>query len=360
LFCAYDLGLGGIEQALINLLNNVNYKKYNVTLVLEKKQGIFLNQINKNVNIIEYKVCSNKNVLIRKCINLFRQIKWILFNYKSFDFSCCYATYSLAGNLISRLSSNNTMLYVHSNYTQVYNSLDEIRNFFDNRSIGKFKKIVFVSNESMYDLIKIYPSIENKSMVINNFIDQNKIINKLNDEIEVAKNKNKTLFVFIGRIEHSSKNVFSLIRIFEKLIKVNKNIELWMIGDGPDRIEVEKMIKERNLKSYIKVLGSKKNPYPYMKLADYTILVSKHEGFPVVYNESIVLNVPIITTINVSDDFITIPNRFGYIITNNEDEIPDEIIKIINKNSMKMEKIDFNELNKLKIQKLENIFDGVI
>ena len=360
LFSAYSLGLGGIEQALINLLNNINYDKYNVTVVLEKKQGIFLDQINSNVKVIENKVSSNKNKLVRKTINFLRQIRWIIFNYKTYDFSCCYATYSLSGNLITRLSSNNTMLYVHSNYTQVYNSIKEVRNFFDNRNINKFKKIVFVSNESKEDLIKIYPSLKNKCLVINNFIDQDKIINKSQERISDKKDKSKKLFMFIGRIENSSKNVFQLINIFTKLIKENRDIELWIIGDGPDKKEVEKMIKERKMEENIKLLGSKSNPYPYIKLADYIILVSKHEGFPVIYNEAIVLNVPIITTIDVSDDFITIPNRFGYVISKDEDTILTEVKNIIKNKCLNPEKVDFNKLNKLKIKKLEKIFDEVI
>lgn len=360
LFCAYSLGLGGIEQALINLLNNINYSKYNVTVMLEKKEGIFLNQINQNVQVIEYKVSDNKNIFIRKGTNFLRQIKWFLTYYKNFDFSCCYATYSLSCNLISRMSSNNSMLYVHSNYTQVYNTTNEVKYFFDNRSIEKFRKIVFVSNESMIALTNIYPNIKDKCMVINNFIDQNKIINKSKEKINEIKPKDKLLFLFVGRIDDSAKNIFKLINIFKSLISKNKNIELWLIGDGPDSAEAREMIKKYKLDNNIKMLGAKKNPYPYMKKADYIILVSRHEGFPVVYNEAIVLNIPIITTINVTDDFISIPDRFGYIVPDDEKKIIDDIFKIINDKNFKMEKIDFNNLNKKKIENLEMVFDEVV
>ena len=39
LFCSFDLNIGGIETALINLLNNMDYGKYDVDLILEKKEG---------------------------------------------------------------------------------------------------------------------------------------------------------------------------------------------------------------------------------------------------------------------------------------------------------------------------------
>ena len=60
-----------------------------------------------------------------------------------------------------------------------------------------------------------------------------------------------------------------------------------------------------------------------MKACDYLILTSRYEGFPVVYNEAIILERPIITTIDVSDDYISIPNRFGYVV--NEKNIYDKV-----------------------------------
>ena len=41
LFAAYSLDVGGIETALITLLKEL-CDKYEITLALEKKQGIFL------------------------------------------------------------------------------------------------------------------------------------------------------------------------------------------------------------------------------------------------------------------------------------------------------------------------------
>ena len=69
LFTAYSLGLGGIEKALVNLLNRLDYKKYDVTLILEKKEGIFLEQIPKEVKVLEYKISDNKIVILRKIYN---------------------------------------------------------------------------------------------------------------------------------------------------------------------------------------------------------------------------------------------------------------------------------------------------
>ena len=51
LFSAYSLDVGGIETALITLLKNI-HSKYEITICLEKKEGIFLQDIPKDINII--------------------------------------------------------------------------------------------------------------------------------------------------------------------------------------------------------------------------------------------------------------------------------------------------------------------
>ncbi len=53
LFSAYNLDLGGIEKALLYLANYLDSKGYNITLILEKKEGVFLDNISKNVKVIE-------------------------------------------------------------------------------------------------------------------------------------------------------------------------------------------------------------------------------------------------------------------------------------------------------------------
>ena len=70
LFGAYSLDIGGIEKALVILVNKLQEKGYDITLVLEKKQGIFLNEIDPKIKIIEYAPSNSKNKIQRKIINL--------------------------------------------------------------------------------------------------------------------------------------------------------------------------------------------------------------------------------------------------------------------------------------------------
>jgi glycosyltransferase involved in cell wall biosynthesis len=352
LFTAYNLDIGGIEKALVNLLNNIDYSKYEVTLVLEKKEGLFLKDLNKNVIVKELKVSSSKIVPIRKLINFSRKLIFKLKNKNKYDFSCCYATYSYSANKLALIGSSNSSLYVHSNYKDLYTK-KEFCEFFNTRNIDSFKHIIFVSNESKDYFEEVYPSLKNKLKVLNNFIDIENVKKLSEEKISEVKPNNK-LLVFVGRLDDSSKKLGRAIN----LVKNIPELELWLIGDGPDRKMYEELVNKNNLNSRVKFLGRKTNPYPYIKLADYYILTSDYEGFPVTYLESLILNKEIITTIPVSDDKIDIRD-YAYIVSKDEDKMVKEVKDILNK-SRKQKSISIDKIQKERMKDLEVLFNEVI
>lgn len=354
LIASYNLDFGGIETSLINLLKNMDLKKYDVTLVLEEIKGAFLKDVPSDIKIKEYKVSNNKNVLVRKFVNLLKRIKWMLLNYKRYYASICYATYSGPCGFVARTSSRNKILFIHSNYYQAYDKDEnKIREFFDNRKIEKYNHIVFVSNESKKDLCKIYPNIEKKSVTINNLIDYERIL-KLSEKKVDVKRTTKKIFMFVGRLDESSKRLTLLLEVAKKCKEENVKALFWIVGSGPDEKMYKDIVKNNNLDNVI-FYGAKKNPYPYMKVCDYLILTSRYEGFPVVYNEAIILERPIITTIDVSDDYISIPNRFGYVV--NEKNIYDKVKELSKTKEKIKETVDYNTLNKKRINLIEQIME---
>ncbi len=355
LIASYNLDFGGIETSLINLLKNMDLNKYDVTLVLEEIKGVFLKDVPSNIKIKKYKVSNNKNVLVRKFINFLKRIKWMLFNYKRYDASICYATYSGPCGFVARCASNNKILFVHSNYYQAYSKdINRVKEFFDNRKIEKYNHIVFVSNESKKDLCKIYPIIESKSITINNIIDYKRILKLSEKKVDIKKNTKK-IFLFVGRLDESSKRLTLLLDVAKKCKEEKLKILFWIIGNGPDEKKYKDIAKKENLDNVI-FWGAKKNPYPYMKACDYLILTSRYEGFPVVYNESIILEKPIITTINVSDDYVSIPNRFGYVV--NENNIFDKVKELSTVKEKIKEMVNYESLNKKRMELIEEIMEN--
>ena len=356
LYAAYTLDVGGIETALVNMLNEL-VKKYDVTLVLEKKQGIFLDDLNRKIKVIEYNPNLSKNAIIRKTINFIKRIKFILKFYNKFDFAASFVTYSKMGSFCARTASRNNALWCHAKYSTIFNSKNEMKEFFEFISYNKFKKIVFVSNEGAEDFIKIFPKAKEKIMVCNNLIDSKKIVELSKEKIELEKIDFPT-FLNVGRHEEKQKKISRIIEASKILANEGYKFRILMIGDGPDSSKYKEMVKDNNLEDYILFLGKKKNPYPYFKISDSMILTSDYEGYPVVYIEAMILGIPILTT-NVSDSKRDIDGKYGIVVNNNTiEEIATQMKEIIvNKEKYKKE-FDTELFNNKIINKIENLING--
>ena len=351
LFTANDLSIGGIETSLVNLINGINYNKYDVTLMLENKSGELLSRINKEVYIKQYKVYDFKLKYISKLLNITKRALYSLFNYKNYDFSCCYATYSYCGNKITKISSNNSCIFVHGNYKYVYKNEEQTREFFDTRRLNEFRRIIFVSNESRSDYLELYPEHSNKTMVINNFVDVDRITSKSKEEVNIERKKGTKLLVFVGRLDEESKRITRILDMAKQIEKVS----VWIIGDGKDKEMYEKIIKKDKLKDKVKLLGSIQEPYNYMEKADYIVLTSDYEGFPVVYLEALALNKEIITTIPVSDERIDIKKRANII---SKDKYIEEVREIISRVKKNNDKINLKEIQVTRRKELEKLFES--
>ncbi|MBR3210695.1 MAG: O-antigen ligase family protein [Bacilli bacterium] len=351
LFASFNLDIGGIEKALLNLVNAIDKKKYNVTVILEEKKGIFLDQINKNVRVEECKVSNCKNVVIRKSINLARKLWFKILNDHNYDFSCCYATYSYSSGKLACIASDNTSIYVHSNFTIVYPKVEDFFEYFESRNIKNYKHIIFVSNESKDAFLTRYKDLEDKCLVFNNFVNILEIKKQSEEEIELKKDPKKKVLLFVGRLEDASKKLLRQIN----LVKEIPELELWIVGDGPDRRMYEKEVELNNLEDRITFFGKKQNPFPYMKKADYVILTSDYEGFPVTYLEAIILGKSIITTIPTSDESIDI-SKIGYVISKEETEMVKEVKQIISKPDKK-QKINLEEVQVKRMNQLYELFN---
>lgn len=362
LVTAYSLDLGGIEISLINFLKEFS-KTYNITLVLEKKEGVLLNKVPKNINIIEYKINNDNFILKRKLINFVKYLKFKIKYSKEFDVGVSYATYSRPGSKLARIIPNN-ILFIHGNYKDIYkDDLNSFYKFYKDIKVSKFKKIIFVSKKSMRDQVDLYPSIKNKSYVINNLVDYDKIIGsskeKLDDsfinKIKEDKEKGYTIFLNVSRHEEKAKKISRIIDALSKLKKDKIKAKCIFVGDGESNLEYKKLVKNKKLDKYVYFVGSKVNPYPYFKLCDAVLLSSIYEGYPVIYLESMILNKPIITT-KVSD-YEDIENKYGIVTPNSSKGIYEGVKSFINKPFVIKNKFDPEKYNEEVRNKLKDIIN---
>ncbi len=354
LFAAHSLEIGGIETALVTLINDLAKKQYDITLVLEQKKGIFLNEIDKKIKIIEYSPSYCKNRFIAKLKNGINRLKFIT-KYKSkFECSISFATYSLSNSFVARTASKNSALWVHNNYLSFFdNNEQEYLKFFKDLKVELFKKVVFVSEESKNDFQTRFKNLKEKLTVCNNLIDCQKIISKSEEKIDQIK-KDEITFLNIGRHDEKQKKLSRLIEASKKLSDNGYKFKVLLVGDGENNKEYKEKVNSLNLEKKIIFLGPKKNPYPYYKKCDAVILTSDFEGYPVVYIEALTLEKPIITT-NVSDSIKDIEGKFGLVCEKNVDDIYEKMKYFIENGYTIKQKFNPEKFNNEVIKKVENI-----
>lgn len=352
LITGYNLDIGGIETSLINLLKRLDLKKYEITLVLEKKEGIFLNQVPKGIKVIDYNLCYSKNIIYRKIRNGLKLLKWRITHKNKYDYAICFATHSIPGSLVALNGSKNNAIWFHGNYPNFFNyNKKELNNFFKKVRIPKYKNYIFVSHENKRETLKYY-NLKGDIHVINNIIDGDNIIKKSKEEIDYKK-PNKPVFVNVSRHDEYQKRITRIIEASKKLLNEGYDFEVLLIGDGPDNEMYRELVKKYKLEKNIQFLGKKSNPFPYYKLSDAVVLSSQNEGYPVVFNEARILNIPLVIT-KVSD-YEDIENKYGIVVE--QEKIYEGMKTFLDKGFTIKKQFDYKEYNKDIISKIEKLIN---
>lgn len=153
---------------------------------------------------------------------------------------------------------------------------------------------------------------------------------------------NKTTFITVGRMS-TEKNHMALVKAFAKLTEIEPNTELYIIGEGPLRKDIEQLITTLGMNDKVFLTGNIRNPFVFMKASDCFVLPSLHEGQPLVLLEARYCGLPIILS-----DFLTAkdscyPNS-QLLIGHTEEDILDGLVKFI-RGEVPSEKYDVNLYN---------------
>ena len=352
LFTARDMKIGGIEKALVTLLNYL-IEEYDITLVLEKKEGQLLKKLDYKIKIEEYTPNDSEILILRKTINLFNRIKAIIKYKNKFDTSVSFATYSIPGSFIARIASKNSILWGHMNYLDQFNNdKSKVRGFFVDLNYNKFSKVVFVSKGGMYSFVEVFPDMKNKTFYCNNLIDGKSIENLSKQTIDFTRDNETYLFLNVSRHDERQKKLSRIIEAADKLKDEKYKFKILFIGEGKDTKNYKDTVEKLKLKDEIIFLGKQDNPYPYFRVADCILVSSDYEGYPVVFIESFILNTPVITT-NFTDCDDVKDGR-GIVVGKNSTEIFNAMKKIIDE-GYRNKKFDYNEYNDKIKEKLREI-----
>lgn len=354
LFVIDSLECGGAEKSLTSLLSLIDYEQYDVDLQLCKMDGMFMELVPKSVNILPilgfYNFCNlsfleqiktlkkqyifsriklffmvrlNKNLHTSQsfwkiCKNSFEALE------KKYDVAIAYGqgfpTYFVA----EKVKSKKKIAWVNTDYINAgYNASA------DKQYYNEFDNIVSVSEEAKNVLEVCFPEFNKKFVVIKDINNAEFINTMANKEMVFQEiDRNIVKIVTVGRLVQL-KGYDLAIQSAELLNKEGINFKWYVIGEGPERDNIQKMIRDNKLEDKFVLLGQKSNPYPYIKNCDIYVQTSRYEGFGLAIAEAKILNKIVITT-NFDAAYNQINNgKSGIIVQTNYKDIAQNIMKII-------------------------------
>lgn len=325
---------GGIEKSLIEFLKILVKENCEIDLALWKRRGPLFNEIPKGINVIEnIGPGSFANAKKHGLKGLLYYFKFKLFSYfnrawqcvpKSkikYDIAISYCQNGLSPYyIIDNVEAEKKYLWFH------HGSYEEskLKYKLDKKYFAKYNKVITVSESNLEMLKHKFPGI--KGDVIPNIIDVERIINMSMSDEDLFCNNQDLKLVTVGRISEEKGQLFSL-EIARSLKENNIKFKWLFVGDGDKKLECENIVKKYDLENECIFVGSKSNPYAYIKQSDLYIQTSYVESEGITIKEAMVLNKIIITSkLPALQEILNEYNNFSYLCDFSIKEYIDKII----------------------------------
>ena len=329
---------GGVSKVLLDLLENINRDKYDITVMTLYNQGIYIDNVKKYA---KYKYCfdipdaddnSLKAKLYRKywggMLRLPESFMYRWFVKEKYDIEIAFM-HGWSTKFISGSNNKNSkkIAWVHVDLVTwnradgVFKNLEHHKNAY-----SKFHEVLCVSKIVRDGIEKKY-GVKN-AKVIYNPINREKILKLSNERIDDIKSTSKFKLISVGRLSEE-KGYDRLLRVFKRLNDEALDLELSIIGSGEKYNELNNYIKQNNLKNKIFLLGYRENPYKYIKNSDLFVCSSISEGFSLVTGEAMATGVPVISVDCPGPNEVLEFGKYGMLVNNDEDSLYDGIKELI-------------------------------
>lgn len=337
---------GGAEKVLIDILKHFDYSSFEVTLLLETKDGPYVEDIPEQVKLM---YLHKKNLWIER---LYRYLimfhcKWlaylilcrlpVLLYTKGLHFDTIISFMEgMAVKMHSYIfnKADNNISWVHIDLKKKHWSLDFFEN--ENEELECYRRmdnIVFVSQDAKNRFKELFEVDENKLKVIYNLIDCNEIVRL--SQCKLVEKKKFTICM-VGRL-NKQKRYDRALEVASKLRKNGYDLEFWVLGDGELKTELEYEISRLGLQGRFLLLGFVKQPYSYINQADILFLCSESEGFSLVVCEALCLGKPVVSTCTSGPTELISKSRGGIIVNEDIDSIYNGLKQMIDNKSFREE-----------------------
>lgn len=328
-----NISIGGQEKMLMEFLNILDSKKYEILLLIEENNGKRNDYIDRIPKWVDYKFLtteefmnkiekyqSSKNFLeklyyshllkLKKKISLKELKKYLNFSDIIIDYDM-----GLLRNLHKiNLQNKKIIGWSHAGSGELLRKKQKREN------VNKYDCIVTINETMKNGYLKNY---NNKEVVkIYNFLDFDLIEKKAEEKLEKDYGK---YIISVGSLTENKnhKLLINAFKILKDKYKVSE--KLLIAGEGKERENLEKQIRELNLENDVLLLGQKENPYKYIKNSELYVISSKDESFSLTLVEAMFLKKLVISVKSNGPIEILKNNKYGVLVENNANEMAEKI-----------------------------------
>lgn len=373
----------GITNSIINLSRNIDYTKYDIYLILDKYDDAKRHNIERldpRVKVF-YKIgnygflpeeympylrlisdgigkqgCKPEEIPVK----VFEREKKRLFGNLNFQHGIDYSGYTMSWVCFFAYAGfPDKIIYQHNDMKQEMNRVVNGRKPLEQRlktiftAYDCFDKLVSVSESveaaNKISLAETTKTGQDKTFIVENTLDPANIKNMaetgfeytysgknyFSENYNITKNRfefegvempkpEDINFVCIARLSWE-KGQKKLIQAFEKVNSRFSNVKLYLIGDGPLRIDIQNEIRRLNLEDNVVMTGHVANPFYLLNHMDCFVLSSNHEGQGLAVLEAMVVGKYCIST-DIDGPRSFLKPQYGELVENSVDGLANAMI----------------------------------
>lgn len=387
LICSHGLDIGGAERALLSMLYNFDYGRFDVDLFLYHHDGIWMNQIPAQVNLLpelpEYAALSvpmqqlialkQYGVLAGRLVGkiaaaVYDKLHKTSDSAVAIEYSHKYTrrymppispdkNYALAISFLTphyfvldNVRADKKIAWIHTDYQALDINIESERKMWES-----YDYIASISEACTKSFLTKFPKLKNKIILIENTLSEQLTVKQARQNILNEMPKDGTIrLLSIGRFSYQ-KNFDQIPDICRRIVEGGKDIKWYIIGYGDDTGIVE-AIKYNNMGKHVIILGRRDNPYPYIAACDVYVQPSRYEGKAVSVREAQLLHKPVIITNYPTSPSQLIDGYDGFIVPLDNQKCAESIIALLDRpdqlafvaqNTYQVDYTNKNELEKL-------------
>ena len=329
LFLIHDLGQGGAEKVLVNLVNNLDRSKFDISVTVLFGGGVNEQFLKPDIHFrAVFPSALPGNSHIMKLLTPKQLHKLCVKEH--YDIEVSYLE-GPSARVISGCQDPDTKLvsWIHveqhgmDKLAKSFRSEQEARSCYD-----RFDQTVCVSQYVHDDFCRIL-NFQKPCCVLYNTVESEQILSSSAENAPELSDDGKLRAVAVGTLKES-KGYERLLRIILRLHREGYPIHLYVLGIGPLQRTLEKYIADNHLGDAVTLLGYQTNPYQYVAKCDLFVCASFAEGFSTAATESLIVGTPVCTVeVSGMKEMLGENNEWGIVTENNEEALYQGIKRLL-------------------------------